>query len=213
MITGTGGCGGCGTVQVHLAIEEIGRRLAEGLLQGVVAVPACDAAAHEAAFHGLPLLSDDKEKPPQVRGVVKHAGYDPAALTHTCGLRVCAQGRLSVCLIRPHATLLCPAWQHLPYPPPQPAPTPVRAFCAALPPKVCIVVIALAAVATGVWPAAPPPACCPAAAAAAAAAAAGLQVDLLFDEADQLDLKVGGSGHEQGQGQGGRGIHQLCRCG
>lgn len=45
---------------VNLAIEEVGRRLSSGLLEGISAVPACDAAAHEAAFHGVPLLPDDK---------------------------------------------------------------------------------------------------------------------------------------------------------
>ncbi|KAG2441142.1 hypothetical protein HXX76_003994 [Chlamydomonas incerta] len=43
---------------VNLAIEEVGRRLSIGSLQNVVGVPACDVAAHEAAFHGVPLLPD-----------------------------------------------------------------------------------------------------------------------------------------------------------
>ncbi|PNW80367.1 hypothetical protein CHLRE_07g314600v5 [Chlamydomonas reinhardtii] len=46
---------------VNLAIEELGRRLAIGSLQNVVGVPACDVAAHEAAFHGVPLLPEARE--------------------------------------------------------------------------------------------------------------------------------------------------------
>ncbi|GLC33045.1 hypothetical protein PLESTB_000376900 [Pleodorina starrii] len=41
-----------------LVIEEVGRRLANGKLMGVVGVPVCDVAAHEAAFQGVPLVPD-----------------------------------------------------------------------------------------------------------------------------------------------------------
>lgn len=39
------------------------------VLQGVVGVPACGAAAHEAAFHGLPLVTSVATgvAPPKVR--------------------------------------------------------------------------------------------------------------------------------------------------
>ncbi|KAG2490235.1 hypothetical protein HYH03_011359 [Edaphochlamys debaryana] len=42
----------------NLVIEEVGTRLAMGKLEGVSGFPACDVAAHEAAFHGLPLLPE-----------------------------------------------------------------------------------------------------------------------------------------------------------
>ncbi|PNH06731.1 Ribose-5-phosphate isomerase A [Tetrabaena socialis] len=41
-----------------MVIQEVGRRLASGSLKGVSGVPACDVAAHEAAFHGVPLLPE-----------------------------------------------------------------------------------------------------------------------------------------------------------
>lgn len=45
--------------QVNLTIEEVGLRLASGSLRGVQAMPACEAAAHEAAFHGVPVAATD----------------------------------------------------------------------------------------------------------------------------------------------------------
>ena len=47
-------------MQVNLAIEEVGRRLANKTLSRVTGFPACGAAAHEAAFHGLPLVAADQ---------------------------------------------------------------------------------------------------------------------------------------------------------
>ncbi len=73
-------------MQVNLAIEEVGRRLSSGLLQGIKAVPACDAAAHEAAFRGVPLLPDDKA--PVVRN--RH---------RTCCSSKNAMQRLARCLL------------------------------------------------------------------------------------------------------------------
>ncbi|GFR47142.1 hypothetical protein Agub_g8832 [Astrephomene gubernaculifera] len=45
---------------VNLVVAEVGRRLAEGSLQDVAGVPVCDMAAHEAAFHGLPLVPESR---------------------------------------------------------------------------------------------------------------------------------------------------------
>ncbi|GLI65575.1 hypothetical protein VaNZ11_009147 [Volvox africanus] len=44
----------------NLVIEEVGRRLSAGNLQGVAGVPVCDVAAHEAAFHGVPLVPESR---------------------------------------------------------------------------------------------------------------------------------------------------------
>lgn len=42
---------------VNHAIVALGEALASNRFQGVAAVPACDAAANEAAFHGIPLTT------------------------------------------------------------------------------------------------------------------------------------------------------------
>jgi DNA-binding transcriptional regulator LsrR (DeoR family) len=49
---------GVGTgLGVNCVLEELAHRLESGKLRGVRCVPASDAAASEAAFHGLPLTT------------------------------------------------------------------------------------------------------------------------------------------------------------
>eukprot|EP00879_Flechtneria_rotunda_P024907 GHRR01026434.1.p1 GENE.GHRR01026434.1~~GHRR01026434.1.p1 ORF type:complete len:201 (+),score=57.34 GHRR01026434.1:170-772(+) len=47
---------------VNHAIAYLGSRLLEQRLEGVVAIPASTAAAHEAAFHGVPLTTWEEAK-------------------------------------------------------------------------------------------------------------------------------------------------------
>ena len=45
---------------VNLTIAEIGLRIAKGSLEGITAVPSCNAAASEAAFNGIPMTTLEK---------------------------------------------------------------------------------------------------------------------------------------------------------
>jgi hypothetical protein len=50
---------GLGTGELSsLCIAEIGQRIMSGKLSSIRGVPTCNAAASEAAFHGLPLATD-----------------------------------------------------------------------------------------------------------------------------------------------------------
>ncbi len=66
------------------------------LPQGVVGVPVCNVAAHEAAFHGLPLVPEDRAAEVSAGGrrggpapSVRHRHWEPppaASRKATCGL-------------------------------------------------------------------------------------------------------------------------------
>lgn len=50
-----------------LVIEEVGKRVMNGQLTGIQGVPASNAAASEAAFHGVPLHPDPTDLVSAVR--------------------------------------------------------------------------------------------------------------------------------------------------
>ncbi|GFH15440.1 uncharacterized protein HaLaN_11669, partial [Haematococcus lacustris] len=69
MVLGLGGGEMC-----SLCIEEVGQRLASGRLQRVRGVATADAAATEAAFHAVPLVSGDDAATVPVSLAIEQAG-------------------------------------------------------------------------------------------------------------------------------------------
>ena len=58
----SGGRKGVAMLQVNHAIQYLSRRLDDGSMMGVRCLAASDAAASEAAFHGVPLTSADSHQ-------------------------------------------------------------------------------------------------------------------------------------------------------